>query len=311
MLRGGALDGFLGALRDWPDADGRPLGERASPLYPPDTRRIACPHAGSRAGLPMNVTALAQVRPHRDRNLATLAAACGPAPTVADALRACSALIVAPVVCRMAAPDAPIPVEVAALYKTTIGFHQLLVSLLLDTEGLAALPASELDDSDALLAALEAGGWLVGTVEVCAGAPADFAATWDVLTGRRAPPDVAPYPTPRGAWAVEVTGLAVALVLATADLLTAGNRDGIEGFGGPAPPIATWPLGARLWRQRPTPWLVAATARADRTASQAARLFATCPPAVVRFLAEAPAATDHRELEALYLSLVAEPDGGG
>jgi hypothetical protein len=31
----------------------------------------------------------------------------------------------------------------------------------------------------------------------------------------------------------------------------------------------------------------------------------------VRFLAEAPAATDHRELEALYLSLVAEPDGGG
>jgi len=307
MRRGGALDGFLGALRDWQDTDGRPLGERASPLYPADTRRVACPYSGGRAGLPMNVTALAQVRPHRDHNLAMLAAACGPNPTVAGLLRACSALVAAPVVCRMEAPGAPIPVEVAALYKTTIGFHQLLVSLLLDTEGLAALPAAELDDSDALLAALEGGGWLVGTVEVCAGAPADFAATWDVLTGRRAPPAVAPAPAPLGPWAVEATGLAVALVLATADLLTAGNREGLDGFGAVGAPVASWPLGARLWRDRPTPWLVAATARADRTASQAAHLFEAAPAPVARFLAEAPRARDHRELEALYLSLATEP----
>ncbi|MDP2308881.1 MAG: hypothetical protein Q8P18_22860 [Pseudomonadota bacterium] len=298
-----ALEAWLGGLRDWVDADGRPLGERASPLYPPDTRRVACPYAGSREGRPMNVTSLAQVRPHRERNLATLAAACGPSPTVARLLQGCSALVALPVASRLASPDAPIPVEVAALYKTTIGFHQLLVSLLLDTEALAGTPAAELDGAEALLAALEAGGWLVGQVEVCAGAPADIAATWDVLTGRRPAPAVEPYPTGLGPWATEATGLGVALVLATADLLTRGNREGLDGFGAPEPPVAEWPLGARLWRQRPTPWLVAATARADRTAALAPRLFEVCPASVTRFVEEAPRVRDHRELEVLFRSV--------
>lgn len=300
-----ALAAWLGGLRDWVDADGRPLGERASPLYPPDTRRVACPYAGSRAGLPMNVTSLSQVRPHRERNLATLAAACGPAPSVARLFQGCSALIATPVSSRIAAPGAPIPVDIAALYKTTIGFHQLLVSLLLDTEGLAALPATELDGSEALLGALEAGGWLVGQVEVCAGAPADIAATWDVLTGRRLAPAVEPHPTSLGPWATEATGLGVALVLATAELLEVGNREGLDGFGAPEPPIAAWPLGARLWRQRPTPWLVAATARADRTPAMVPRLYEACPASVARFVSEAARARDHRELEALFWSVAA------
>ena len=58
--------------RDWLDVDGRPLGERSSPLYPSDTVEVVCPYSGARRGRPMNETARLQVLANRDAGLATL-----------------------------------------------------------------------------------------------------------------------------------------------------------------------------------------------------------------------------------------------
>jgi hypothetical protein len=283
------IEDWLGyRFRDWLDAEGRPLGEIGSTHYPAVTPTAPCPYAGVRKGNPMNLGALKQVRAHWETNLATLTSLRG--DTVADALRAVTIAVSAP----LAFAVRPVPVVLAAVHKANLGYQQTLVSLLLDSPGLAAQPARELPDGSTLLAALEEGHWLQGTVQACAGAPADIALAWEVITGRADRPGE-PLKIPETgiyAW----LGLEIALVLRTAELLHAGVRP--EAYGTADPPVDRWPLGARLWKGQRGPWLIGATARAGRSAESARQLYADAPRALDTFLAKSCAT--HEALEAAF-----------
>jgi hypothetical protein len=262
------IEDWLGyRFRDWLDVDGRPLGEIGSVHYPASTATAPCPYAGVRKGNPMNVPALKQVRAHWQTNLATLTALRG--ETVADALRAVTTAVSAP----LAFGVRPVPVVVAAVHKANLGYQQTLVSLLLDSPGLAASRAAELPRGDVLLEALEQGHWLQGTVQACAGAPADIALAWDVITGR-ASGDGTPLEIPETAM-YRWLGIEIALVLRTAELLHRGVR-----------PRGDPPLGVRLWEGQRGPWLVGATVRAGRTAESTRQLYAEVPAALDAFLSE-------------------------
>jgi len=273
------IEDWLGyRFRDWLDADGRPLGEIGSAHYPASTATSPCPYAGVRKGNPMNLPALKQVRAHWETNLATLTSL--RASTVADALRAVTIAVSAP----LAFGVRPVPVVVAAVHKANLGYQQTLVSLLLDSPGLAASRADALPRGDVLLEALEQGHWLQGTVQACAGAPADIALAWDVITGR-ADRTGSALEIPRTA-IPELLGLEIALVLRTAELLHRGVR------GGSA-------LGLRLWEGQRGPWLIGATAR-PRTADSARQLYAEVPPALDAFLSTK--CGTHEALEAAFQS---------
>jgi hypothetical protein len=288
------LDTWLAQVhRDWLDVDGRPLGEVSSPLYPPDTVEVVCPYSGVRRGKLMNESARLQVVANRDAGLATLAAALPEDAVGADLLRVGTALITAPL-----HHPRPTPAAVASAYKTNLGFQQVLLSLGLDTPSFAATPLRDLPDAAALLEALDLGGWLVGQRQVCAGSPGDIAYAWEVMCKRRPPPDAAPFAISDGRGAIAATGLIVALVLRTAERLEVGDREGLVGFGTPEADVARWPLGARLWRQPPAPWIVSATARPHRRAEDVRGLFVEVPAAITAFLAR-PAGT-HAQLEAAF-----------
>jgi hypothetical protein len=222
---------------------------------------------------------LKQVRAHWETNLATLTALRG--STLADALRAVTIAVSAPIAFAVR----PVPIVISAVHKANLGYQQTLVSLLLDSPGLAASAASELPRGDVLLEALEQGHWLQGTVQACAGAPADIALAWDVITGRaerigealEIPPTSIP----------ELLGLEIALVLRTAELL----HRGVRGSG----------LGMRLWEGQRGPWLIGATTR-PRPADSARQLYAKVPPALDAFLSAK--CDTHEELEATFRSLV-------
>ena len=281
------IEDWLGyRFRDWLDTEGRPLGEIGSVHYPPSTATASCPYAGVRKGNPMNLPALKQVRAHWETNLATLTSLRG--ETVADALRAVTTAVSAP----LAFGVRPVPIVVAAVHKANLGYQQTLVSLLLDSPGLAAQPARDLPDGATLLAALEEGHWLQGTVQACAGAPADIALAWEVITGRLeragSPLEIRRTSIP------ELLGLEVALVLRTAELLHRGVRP--EGY--PTGDVDRWPLGVRLWEGQRGPWLIGATARPGRTAESTRQLYADVPPALDAFLSTACAT--HEELEAAF-----------
>jgi hypothetical protein len=274
--------------RDWLDVDGRPLGERSSPLYPSDTVEVVCPYSGARRGRPMNETARLQVLANRDAGLATLVAALPERAVAADLLRTCTAITLAPYV-----HPRPTPAAVSAAYKTNLGFQQVLLALHLDTLGLAGTPVEDLPDAATLLAALEAGRWLVGQQQACAGSPGEIALAWETMCRRRAPPEADRFAIADPDWSLQATALVVALVLATGERLTAGDRDGLDGYGADAP-IDTWPLGARLWHRPPAPWVVAATARVGRPATAVRNLFREEVPAIEHFLA---GTGSHTELE--------------
>jgi hypothetical protein len=233
-----------------------------------------------RKGNPMNLPALKQVRGHWETNLATLTALRG--ETVADALRAVTIAVCAP----LAFGVRPVPIAIAAVHKANLGYQQTLVSLLLDSPGLAASRASELPRGDVLLEALEQGHWLQGTVQACAGAPADIALAWDVITGR-AERDGTPLESPETA-TYRWLGIEIAFVLRTAEMLHRGVR----------PSEGERPLGIRLWEGQRGPWLIGATARAGRPAESTRQLYADVPLALDGFLA-AECAT-HPELEAAF-----------
>jgi len=273
------IEDWLGyRFRDWLDTEGRPLGEIGSAHYPASTATAPCPYAGVRKGNPMNLPALKQVRAHWETNLATLTVLRG--ETVADALRAVTTAVSAP----LAFGVRPVPVAVAAVHKANLGYQQTLVSLLLDSPGLAASRAAELPRGDVLLEALEQGHWLQGTVQACAGAPADIALAWDVITGR-AERAGTPLEIPRTV-IPELLGLEVALVLRTAELLHRGVRTDRS------------PIGMRLWEGQRGPWLIGATARAGRSADNARQLYAEVPPALEAFLSAK--GETHEELEAAF-----------
>lgn len=262
------------ALRDRLDGDARPLGEVGSPLYPADTREVACPYPGARAGLPMNATALAQYRRARARVLATLGrVSTAAAPALFDACARIAAT-------ALAAP-APCDPALAALYKVSMGLTQVVVAHALDDR--------PIPDGAALHAWLEEGRWLIGARQTCAGSPADIAEVWDTFTGRRAAPAAAPIALVTGSGPAERAGLTIALLLATQALYSRGEYAD--------EPL---PLGARLRAEPTAPWMVVATMRHDRVPAAAARLFERVPRSLATFLERCDGA-DHGALEALFL----------
>ncbi len=157
----------LDVVLDLLDEDGRPLGEKASLKYPTDaTRVVTCPYAGARQGGVMNVSALAQITAHWPQVLAVLRTE----GTVLSAWRATVAALVAPVRFALEHPGQPIPGVLSAVYKTCLGYNQVLLHVLLSGD-VAALPLSDLGDADSFLGLLDAGRFLVGSEQVCAGPP--------------------------------------------------------------------------------------------------------------------------------------------
>jgi hypothetical protein len=172
-------------VRDLLDEDGRPLGENASPKYPKDmTREVTCPYSGTRHGGVMNVSALAQITENWSQVLGALRSE----GTVLSAWRATVAGITAPVRYALDHPGEPVPRSLSALYKTCLGFNQVLLHVLLSGD-VARRPLSDLGDADSFLDLLEAGGFLVGGEQVCAGPPQMLRAAFDALgaTGEPVP----------------------------------------------------------------------------------------------------------------------------
>ena len=150
-------------LRDRLDEDGRPLGEQASPLS--TASEVVCPYSGARRGRPMNAEALAQMTPIWGQVVADIVGL-QPDATVLGAWRGCMAAVLRPL-----SYSGPVPRLHAASYKAALGFSQVLTFLALE-EGVAALPLRELGTGAEMAAQIEAGGWLLGQEQVCAGSPA-------------------------------------------------------------------------------------------------------------------------------------------
>ena len=164
-------------VRDLLDEDGRPLGEKASAKYPTDaTRVVTCPYADARRGGVMNVSALAQITEHWPDVLDAL----GSEGTVVSAWRATVAGLIAPVRFALDHPNEPVPTLLSAVYKTCLGFNQVLLHVLLSGD-VASRPLSDLGDSDSFLSLLDAGRFLVGREQVCAGPPQMIRAAFDAL----------------------------------------------------------------------------------------------------------------------------------
>lgn len=167
------------------DEDGRPLGESAGGAHP---RRGPCPYADGRAGRPMNLDALAQVRscwPEVQRLLGSAAAL--EAPTVLGAWRATSRCLA-----LAALSPEPVPRAWSALWKTTLGYHQTFTLLILERD-LGATPLSALGTGPQFAAWCAREGLLLGQVEVCAGSPAWIAQGFEALRS----PVATPFPAPR------------------------------------------------------------------------------------------------------------------
>jgi len=112
------------------DVDGRPLGEVGSTRYDRQrTELVSCPFADRRRGMPMNASALAQLR-DTWKPLLSAAGALSDG-TALGAWRACIGLVGAPVLFALAHPDQPVPRPLSAGYKAALGFTQTLTHLLL------------------------------------------------------------------------------------------------------------------------------------------------------------------------------------
>lgn len=275
------IDAILdfGAL-DLVDEDGRPCGELASARYDPGaTEVIACPYAGVRRGGPMNVTALRQLTAVWPEVVGSAAALAGPDATVFTAFRAAVAGTAAPVVFAERYPDQPVPRVLSALFKTSLGFTQVLSALLLADDGVADAPLAELGDGAQFLAYLDDQRWLLGQVQVCAGSPPMLVEMFRALCGHAEPAVATAVADLGDAWitpTVDLIGVQTAYILAL---------NGVVGRGGSV-------VGARGegWRAKPAaPWLRAIAMRPGRTPAHARRLFPAeqIPAAVERLIAAA------------------------
>lgn len=162
------------------DAEGRTLGESASGAVP---RRGVCPYSDGRRGRPMNLDALEQVQRHWPAVCGLMAsAAASEPPTVLGAWRATSR-------CLALAAEAPSPVPASwsALWKTSLGFHQVFTLLVLEND-LGATPLAALGTGAQFAAWCARERLLLGDVEVCAGSPAWIARAFDVLQSREGAP---------------------------------------------------------------------------------------------------------------------------
>jgi hypothetical protein len=251
------------------DVDGRPIGELASRRYDPDaTRVIACPFAGSRHGLPMNATALAQVHTVWPAIVTSTRALAGPDATVGRAFSVAMLGVTAPLAHAAAHPGEPVPRLLSTLFKTSLGFSQLLATLLLADDGVADARLADLGDEAAFIAFLEDGRWLIGQGHVCAGPAPRIAELFSALCGRDGPCEVAPQlaavgPVPLATQSVAVVGAQIAHQI--------GQR--LRGVSEAAPRA---------------PWLRAVWSVPSRRPMHAARLFATgAVPEAVRAVIDA------------------------
>lgn len=194
LLPAASTDGVVawllgGAARSWPDEQGRPLGEQASPRYattPQREERRPFGDVRDASGLPCNVAALAQLHAVWPMLLAALSAFDAERPdTLARTLRRISAGVrLAPLLALCT--RAPVPVAVAALHKVTLGFSDLCAAMLLEVRVDADQPAP---GDHVLHAWLQERPWLIGNTQVCAGSRAQITRVWQGLreTGAEQP----------------------------------------------------------------------------------------------------------------------------
>lgn len=157
------------------DEDGRPIGEIGSRRYHEVETDIAvCPYADARHGRAMNRSALRQVSQVWPDVRATVRAlgACSTRPgTVAGSWQTAQLGTAIPGVLG----TGRVPRRWSAVYKTSLGFSQVLTALLLVDDGVADLELAALGTGDDFLALLDRERWLVGDQQVCAG-PASYIA---------------------------------------------------------------------------------------------------------------------------------------
>lgn len=174
--------------------DDRPLREGRMPpalLRDGEIEYRACPYAGTRRGLPMNVSALRQTSARWDDSLGALAllrrgylAAIGAADAapiaLIDAWRISQLGSALPWWFILRAPGATTPAYAAALSKATLGTGILAQRLIVEAVATGRAPAS---DAPALLAAAEATATLVSDAEACAAPDRMILRFLEVLAG--------------------------------------------------------------------------------------------------------------------------------
>lgn len=271
------------SARQLRDVDGRPVAEVASPLYDPDqTELVACPYRDRRHGEPMNQSALRQLEPATWRQiLATVRSLVGSEPVAHDALRAVVAGLMAPSLL-----PAPTPRAHSLWFKTSLGYSQILVSLLLASDEVAGRPLAALGDRETFCQVLDQQGWLLGQSQVCAGPMGHIGELFAALCGTpgQADPTLLSAVRAPSGWldeALVALGLAVAHTASLGAAVRAGALPGED-------PCAEWLQGA------PPPWLAGVFHVPARPPEHARRLFpdGKTPEAVERYLAAGPAAPD-------------------
>lgn len=165
------------------DEDGRPLGELAAGAQ---VAHVRCPYADSRHGLPMNRSALDQIRAVWPQVLALFAgAAAREAQTVAGAWRASTACMAA-----AALGPRPVPRAWSAAWKASLGYQQTFALLTL-VHDRGDTPLRALGTGPQFVAWCDREGLLVGHVEACAGPSGWIARGFEVLAD---PPPAPPFP---------------------------------------------------------------------------------------------------------------------
>ena len=279
-------DGLLGfGATALLDEDGRPVAEVAAPSFRATVTDMAvCPYADVRSGGQMNRSALRQMSAVWPDLLACFSALAGEEPTVSQAWQAAVTGISLPLL----AP-APTPRLIAGLFKASLGLSQVFSAMLLMDDGVADAPLTALGNSAEFFTALDAGRWLVGAEQVCAGSPAMIEQVFEAMVSpaaRECPQLAADLIADVGALPPEIVGLHIAH-------LAALNR--VARYGDGAPVVLTHP------------WLRAVFSIPDRPAEHALRLFPAgkTPESVTRYLAAAGGGANRRRLEEVFADAVA------
>ena len=173
----------------WMDSDGRPLGEQSSPqrYAQAGAEERPCPYADSRRGLPINISALRQLRQHWDDILATIAHLGGKivpedqAVTLHHAWATNAAANRMAVFVRLGQGLATVPAPVSALYKVSLGFTKVLPELLLQDPAAAEQPLHERLPPAAFFTHLDDQKLLIGSAQACAGSRAQVLRYYQAL----------------------------------------------------------------------------------------------------------------------------------
>lgn len=269
-------------LDDWltrRDGDGRCLLEQAAPGYQAGLNS-ACPYSDSRLGASMNSEALEQVQRHwgavcRQVHQLTPARA-----TLQQAFQVSLELVSPPLLrdCD------PVPVSEAVTYKACIGFCQVFCWLVMADDAAGHQPLSEFGEASSFFAWLDAGGWLRGSQQVCAGSNDQISALYRLFChGSGTSLKLSPV--------LQAVALQAALLLATREAM--GRGEALQG---------SW--SHRMLTQGRAPWLYAVTARPQAQPEWARRLLPAGHTSGVleSFLHN----QTHRDREALALELLAE-----